>query len=151
MATIRARKQADGTIRYTAIVRIRQGKTVLHYESKTFSLRSAASSWAKAREVALEDPNSSLRQNNKPRTLASLIRWCIETFEAVPRWQRSKQTHLLFLERHRIGQSNALAITPGQLINHIQERRAEARAPLPWPTTSPGSVSCSALRAVSMA
>jgi integrase len=125
MATIRGRKQADGTIRYTAIVRLRQGKTVLHYESKTFSQRSAAGSWAKAREVALQDPNSSLRQNNKPRTLASLIRWYIETFETVSRCQRSKQTHLQFLERHRIGQANALAITPGQLIKHIQDRRAE--------------------------
>jgi hypothetical protein len=60
MATIRARRQSDGTIRYTAIVRLRQGKTVLHYESKTFSQRSAASGWAKSREVALEDPSSSL-------------------------------------------------------------------------------------------
>jgi hypothetical protein len=59
MATIRARRQSDGTIRYTAIVRLRQGKTVLHYESKTFSQRSAASGWAKSREVALEDPSSS--------------------------------------------------------------------------------------------
>jgi hypothetical protein len=129
MATIRAPRQSDGTIRYAAIVRLRQGKTVLHYESETFSQRSAANSWAKSREVALEEPSSTLRQNNKPRTLASLIRWYIDTFETVPKWQRSKQTHLLFLERHRIAQSNALAITAGQLIKHIQERRAEGTGP----------------------
>jgi len=100
MATIIARKQANGEMRYTAIVRIRQGKVVMHQESKTFAYRTASSSWAKSREVALADPASPLRQNNKPRTLASLIRWYIDTFEQVSKWQRSKQTHLQFLERH---------------------------------------------------
>jgi hypothetical protein len=43
MATIKARKQANGEMRYTAIVRVRSGQTVLHSESKTFGYRSAAS------------------------------------------------------------------------------------------------------------
>lgn len=129
MATIRARRQANGRIRYTAIVRIRQGKVVLHQEKKTFAHRAAAASWAKAREVALEDPSSPLRQNNKPRTLASIIRWYIDTFASVSRWQRSKQTHLEFLERHRIGACNALALTSGHLIKHVHERRVEGAGP----------------------
>jgi hypothetical protein len=114
---------------YTAVIRIRNGKRIIHQEAKTFSLRLPAEKWAKSREVELEDPNSALRQNNKPRTLASLIRWYIETFETVSRWQRSKQTHLQFLEKHRIGESNALALTAGQLIKHIQDRRAEGAGP----------------------
>jgi integrase len=129
MATIRARRQANGTIRYTAVVRIRQGTVVLHQEAKTFAQRAAAASWAKAREVALENPSSPLRQNNKPRTLASLIRWYIDTFKTVSRWQRSKQTHLQFLENHPVGKWNALSITTGQLIKHVQERRAEGAGP----------------------
>jgi hypothetical protein len=56
MATIRTRKQSDGTTRYTAIVRIRKGKAIVYQEYKTFSLRTAGASWAKHREVALEDP-----------------------------------------------------------------------------------------------
>lgn len=129
MATIRARKQANGTIRYTAIVRLRQGKVVQHYESKTFTHLGAASRWAKSREVALEDPASPLRRNNQPRTLASLIRWYIDTFESISKWQRSKQTHLQFLERHPIGKSNALALTSSQLIKHVQGRRADGAGP----------------------
>src|ERR1700730_5557611 len=39
MATIKARKQANGAIRNTAIVRIRRGKTIVHRESKTFTFR----------------------------------------------------------------------------------------------------------------
>jgi hypothetical protein len=56
MATIRARKQADGSTRYTAIVRIRRGKTIVYREYKTFALRTAAGSWAKHREVAVGIP-----------------------------------------------------------------------------------------------
>lgn len=63
---------------------------MLHREAKTFSHRSVAERWAKAREVALEDPSSPFRQNNKPRTLASLIRWYIETFERISQWRRTK-------------------------------------------------------------
>ena len=37
MATIKARRQAHGTIRYTAIVRLRRGRTILHREAKTFT------------------------------------------------------------------------------------------------------------------
>jgi hypothetical protein len=42
MATIRARKQVDGSIRYTAVVRVRNGKTIVYQEYKTFALRTAA-------------------------------------------------------------------------------------------------------------
>jgi hypothetical protein len=37
MAYIRARKNADGTPRYTAIVRIRNGKLIVHQEARTFT------------------------------------------------------------------------------------------------------------------
>jgi hypothetical protein len=58
MATIRARKQANGMIRYTAMVRLRKGQTVIHQENKTFAFRAAAFSWAKHREVELEKPGA---------------------------------------------------------------------------------------------
>jgi len=53
MATTKGRKQANGVMRYTAIVRVRSGQTVLRSESKTFGYRSAAATWAKRREVCL--------------------------------------------------------------------------------------------------
>jgi hypothetical protein len=58
MATIKARKQANGTTGYTAIVRLRRGKTIIHRESKTFAFRAAAFSWAKHREVELAKPGA---------------------------------------------------------------------------------------------
>ena len=61
MATIRARKQSDGTTRYAAIVRIRKRKTIIYQEYKTFALRTAAVSWAKHQEVQLEKPGALYR------------------------------------------------------------------------------------------
>jgi len=103
MATIKARRQANGTIRYTAIVRKRAGKAIVHREAKTFTHRSAALSWAKHREVALEDPSALIRVKHGEHTLAELIRWYIDTFETISKWQRSKQAHLELLERHALG------------------------------------------------
>src|SRR6185437_3243458 len=129
MATIRARRQADGTTRYTAIVRIRKGKTVIHQECKTFALRTAATSWARHREVELENPAARRTQHAASITLAELIRWYVETFETISKWQRSKQSHLEFLERHSIGQVNVLELTSGILVKHVQTRRAEGAGP----------------------
>jgi integrase len=129
MATIRARKQADGTTRYTAMVRIRKGSTVIHQENRTFTHRSAALTWAKHREVALEDPSALIRVQQGASTLAELIRWYIDNFESVSKWQRSKQAHLEFLERHTLGKLNALTLTSAALIDHVRSRRAKGAGP----------------------
>ncbi|MEZ5459287.1 MAG: hypothetical protein R3E65_08250 [Steroidobacteraceae bacterium] len=42
MAYIRARNNADGTARFTAVVRIRSGKLIVQQEAWTFTLRGAA-------------------------------------------------------------------------------------------------------------
>jgi hypothetical protein len=47
MVTIRARNQANGSTRYTAMVRLRKGKTLIHQDAKTFAFRAAAFSLAK--------------------------------------------------------------------------------------------------------
>ena len=125
MPTIKARKQANGITRYTAIVRMRRGGAIIHRESKTFAHRTAALSWARHREVALEDPATLVREQQGAPTLAGLIRWYIEAFETISKWQRSKQTHLEFLERHALGKTNALNLTAAMLIDHVRSRRAE--------------------------
>ena len=129
MPTIKTRKQTDGTTRYTAIVRIRRGGVILHRESRTFAHRSAALSWAKHREVALEDPSALTRVQQGAPTLAELVRWYIDNFSTVSKWQRGKQAHLEFLERHALGKTNALTLTSAQLIDHVRSRRAKGTGP----------------------
>ena len=61
--------------------------------------------------------------------MAELIRWYIDTFETISRWQRSKQTHLEYLERHALGKTNALKLSSADLIRHVQSRRAGGAGP----------------------
>src|SRR5271165_3332793 len=129
MAQIRARRQADGATRYTAIIRIRKGTTLIQQEYRTFAQRSAAASWAKHREVQLENQAVPGRRQHEPVTLGALIRWYIEAFETISRWQRSKQGHLEFLEHHAIGKVNALELTAAALIGHVRRRRADGAGP----------------------
>jgi integrase len=119
MATIKARRQANGAIRYTAIVRKRLDKVIVHREAKTFMHR----------EVELEYQAVPGRKQHGPISLAALIRWYIETFETISRWQRSKQSHLEFLEHHAIGKVNALELTAAALIGHVRRRRADGAGP----------------------
>jgi integrase len=113
MSYIKVRRQSDGSTRYTAIIRLRNGKTIVHQEAKTFAHRSAAVSWAK---------------QGAP-TLAELIRWYIDNFETVSKWQRSKQAHLEFLERHPLGKLNALTLKVAELLDHVRSRRAKGIGP----------------------
>ncbi|MGC2461420.1 MAG: tyrosine-type recombinase/integrase [Steroidobacteraceae bacterium] len=107
------------------MIRLRVGRSVVHQEARTFALRTAALSWARHREVALEDPATLGREQQGAHTLAELIRWYIDAFETISQWQRSKQTHLEFLERHALGRTNALSLTAAMLIDHVRSRRAE--------------------------
>jgi len=94
------------------------------------SLIAAAVSLAKHREVVVEDPSALTRVQYGAPTLAQLIRWYIDTFETISKWQRSKQAHLEFLERHALGKSNALTLTSAALIDHVRSRRANGAGPL---------------------
>ncbi|HZC85359.1 MAG TPA: hypothetical protein VE266_00030, partial [Steroidobacteraceae bacterium] len=129
MPTIKARKQTNGQTRYTAIVRIRRGGAILHRESRTFTHRSAAITWAKHREVVLEDPSALTRVQEGAPTLAELIRWYIDAFSTVSKWQRSKQSHLELLERDALGKVDAYSLTAAMLIDHVRSRRAKGAGP----------------------
>ena len=129
MATIKARRQANGSIRYTAIVRKRVGKTILHREAKTFTHRTAALTWARHGEVELENPSALKQKQHATLTLAELIRWYIGAFETISKWQRSKQAHLELLERHKIGKADALTLSAARLIDHMRARRADGAGP----------------------
>lgn len=85
MPHILARKQADGSTRYTAVVRIRRSGKVLYREAKTFAHRSAAERWGKHREVALENPAALVRAKQPSTKLSQLIRWSITSAHVAPR------------------------------------------------------------------
>ena len=90
MSTVLARRRLDGSIGYTARVRIRDKGKVVHQEIETFSTKALAEKWAKRREVELEDPKELTKAQQGATTLASLIRWYVDSFKNISKWQRSK-------------------------------------------------------------
>ena len=80
MATIKARRQANGAIRYTAILRKRLDKVIVHREAKTFIHRSAALSCGAA--GSLRDQRVELfavRQKKARHALIAFIRGATPT------------------------------------------------------------------------
>lgn len=56
MGTILARKRADGSIGYTASIRVKRAGKVVHRETETFDREAAAKAWMKKRETELAQP-----------------------------------------------------------------------------------------------
>jgi hypothetical protein len=130
VAHILTRKYGSGSTRYTAVIRSRQGKCVVHREAKTFTHRAAALTWAKHREVALENPGTRAQAQHGTPTLAELIRWYIDTFESISKWQRSKQTHLgVPRASFHWQQRCADPVAVPTLIDHVRPRRAAGAGP----------------------
>jgi hypothetical protein len=57
MSTIRKREHHDGTFTCQAMIRIKRKGQIVYHESKTFWKCRSALSWAKRRELELEDPS----------------------------------------------------------------------------------------------
>jgi len=73
MGTITARKRKDGTVGYTAQIRIKRDGQVVHSESQTFDRRPAAMLWLKRRESELATPGALDKLKAPDPTLAEVI------------------------------------------------------------------------------
>ena len=63
MVTIRSRKLADGTVRYTAQIRVKCEGAQVYQESQTFARKQAAQAWVRKREAELDQPGAIERAN----------------------------------------------------------------------------------------
>jgi integrase len=61
--------------------------------------------------------------------LGALIRWYIDTFESVSKWQVSKGKSLRFLEKQPLASTNAVDLTTHVLVAHVRARRASGAGP----------------------
>ena len=129
MPSIIARRRKDGTVGYTARIRIRRGKQILYEEAMTFSRLTPARDWARGRELELENPTVLNDARKTPVPLGKLIRWYRETFERVSNWRRTKTQHLRFLENHPLAAINVRELTTQSLIAHVRDRRTSGAGP----------------------
>lgn len=68
---MRARKLADGSVSYTAQIRIKRDGVQVYQESQTFARKQAAQAWA--RESELDEPGAIERASRKGATAKEMI------------------------------------------------------------------------------
>lgn len=130
MASIVGRRRSDGSMAYTAQIRLKRGGKVVHTESRTFSKKAIAREWAKEREEQLKrDPASATRAAHRGKTLGDLITQYLADRESIEPLGRSKGASLRQLLRHPITDKEALHLTPLDVIEHIRQRRLGGTGP----------------------
>jgi hypothetical protein len=93
MATIRPRKRADGTISYTAQIRIKKDGVQVYTESQTFARKKAAEAWVKRRETELSEPGAIERAKKGGVLLKDVIyKYLSEDGLAKPRGRTKEYT-----------------------------------------------------------
>ncbi|MFI7837789.1 tyrosine-type recombinase/integrase [Pseudomonas asiatica] len=93
MATIRARKKADGTVSYTVQIRLKKKGVIVYQEAQTFARKQAAQAWAKRRETELAVPGAIERASRKGHTVKEMIeRYLIEAEKARPLGETKRLT-----------------------------------------------------------
>jgi len=66
---MRARKSADGSLRYTVQIRIKKNGEQVYQESQTFARKQAAQARAKRRETELSEPGAIERAKRSGETM----------------------------------------------------------------------------------
>lgn len=128
MGTITSRKRKDGTIGYTAQIRIKRGNH-RHTESETFDRKSLAQEWMRRREAELDQQRARGEPIGKSPTLKVLIDWYIETIGKDAHWGRSKAADLERIKLAEIAKKLATQITAADYIAHAEARRDEGAGP----------------------
>lgn len=119
MATITARKRKNGTMAYTAQIRLKIDG-VTRSEARTFARRATAKAWAAERE-------DQLRRGVVPRTTATLgavIEGYLASRAAVEPLGRTKLQHLTLLASLDIARVALDQLTAQRIIEHVIWRRA---------------------------
>nr|WP_256346284.1 MULTISPECIES: site-specific integrase [unclassified Pseudomonas] len=117
MATIRARKLADGTVSYTAQIRIKRDGVQVYQESQTFARKQAAQAWVRKRESELDQPGAIERASRKGVTVKDMIdQYLLEVEKARPLGKTKKAT-LEAIGKMDIGKLNDTDITTQCLVD----------------------------------
>lgn len=125
MATIRARKRTDGSISYTAQIRLFRDGVQVYQESQTFARKQAAQAWVRKRESELDQPGAIERANRKGATVKEMIdRYLIE-MEKVRPLGKTKLATLKAISESFLGKTNDQDINSQLLVEYALWRMDE--------------------------
>ena len=128
MGTITQRKSSDGTLRYTAQIRIKSGGEIIHSEAQTFSRRALAAEWLRRREAELEK----VRASGKPLAKGVLVEELIDDYLSAAvdtgEWGRSKRADVARLSKSALAEKDATRLTAQDIMEHVRKRRTVDKA-----------------------
>ncbi|KJZ42041.1 site-specific integrase [Pseudomonas fluorescens] len=105
MATIRARKRTDGSVSYTAQIRLFRDGAQVYQESQTFARKQAAQAWVRRREAELDQPGAIERANRKGVTVQDMIKRYLVEMEKVRPLGKTKNATLNAIAESEFGQT----------------------------------------------
>lgn len=115
MASIIARARKDGTVGYTALIRIKKGGTVIHTETQTFDREQAAKAWVKKRETELAQPGA-LTKTDDPLLRDAIDKYNTDKLKA----HGSTKTQVLrSIQNHAIGAMRCSQVTSQALVQFV--------------------------------
>lgn len=118
MATIRARKRTDGSISYTAQIRLYRDGVQVYQESQTFARKQAAQAWTRKRETELDEPGAIERANRVGATLKEMtVRYLVEVEKAQP-LGKTKRGTLTAIGESYLGAFNDTEITTQCIVDY---------------------------------
>ena len=129
MGSILTRRRKNGSLGYTAIIRLkRDGKTVVS-ESATFDRRQLANEWMRRRETELDQQRARGEPLGKGATLVELLHWYTEEKKKISPWGRTKEADLKRLAGYDLAKKNVLRLSAADYIAHVEDRRREGAGP----------------------
>lgn len=126
MATIRARKLADGTVSYTAQIRIKRDGVQVYQESQTFARKQAAQAWARKRGAELDEPGAIERANRKGVTVKDMITRYLDEMEKARPLGKTKRATLNAIAETDFGQLVDSDVNSQQLVDYALWRMSKA-------------------------
>ena len=117
MATIRARKLADGTVSYTTQIRIKRDGVQVYQESQTFARKQAAQAWTRKRESELDQPGAIERACRQGVTVKDMIKQYLLEVEKARPLGKTKKATLEAIGKMDIGKLNDTDVTTQCLVD----------------------------------
>jgi len=127
--TIISRKTKDGTLRHTAIVRVKRGGEIIHSESQTFGTKPLAKEWKARRKAELEGQRSRGEAVGKRMTIGEMVTWYESRERPEEPWGRTKKADLLRLKLGALADKRADRMAASDFIDYIDGRRDAGAGP----------------------
>ena len=119
MGTITQRKRKNGSVGYTAQIRIKREGKLVHQETQTFDRKQAASNWIQRKESELREPGALTLANAPKATLCEAIeRYTSESRKAIG---RTKAQVLRSIQDYPIADMDCAEITSAEIVAFANE------------------------------